>query len=71
MWEAQERLKSIYGNKKNNGSEYFLLSPLGGLCGGVAFKLNRISTGGTDEVRMIQKKKNCEQRHETASISRG
>lgn len=42
---------------KNNGSEYFLLRPLGRLCGVVAFKLNRISTEGTDEVRMIQKKK--------------
>ena len=70
MGSAREVKKYLW-EQKNNGSEYFLLGPLGRLCGVVAFKLNRISTEGTDEVRMIQKKKNCEQRHETASVSRG
>lgn len=48
---------------KNNASEYFLLRPFGRLCRQVAFKLGRISTEGTDEVRMIQEKKNREHRH--------
>lgn len=68
---STRKVKKYLWEQKNNGSEYFLLRPLGRLCGVVAFKLNRISTGGTDEVRMIQKKRNCEQRHETASISHG
>ena len=35
---------------------YFLLRPLGRLCGVVVFKLEGISTERTDEVRVIQKK---------------
>lgn len=45
-----------------NGSEYLLLRTLGRLCGAVAFQLDRISTEGTDEVGIIQEKKNCEPR---------
>lgn len=47
---------------KDNASEYFPLRPLGRLCRQVAFKLDRISTEWTGEVRMIQEKQNCEQR---------
>lgn len=54
---------------KNNESESFLLRPLGRFCRQVAFKLDGISPEGTDEVRMIQEKKNCEQRHENSEWS--
>lgn len=62
MCEVQERLKKFFMGRKNNGSEYFLLRSFGRLYREVAFKLDKISTEGRDDVRVIQKK-NCEQRH--------
>ena len=51
------KIKKVFMRIKNNTTESFLLRPLGRLCSQVAFKLDRISTEGTGEGRMVQDKK--------------